>query len=388
MREVAPIAARISPEAIADAQFQVEFPTDFARIVSAPERFIDESLVRSFARDGDPAELARLVVEVDPVRWQVIEAWLLDQMALTGRWSEFWAVAWPIADSASGGPLVERVLSTEAGLEGFLAAQLDGIEAATSPALEPFVVRWLERHREEFRRGSDRLFATATHALPRVQAWAAERVRQVGANDAFLLRLLESRRSSAMALARELALDPAREQPLDLAVTFYDSPDPQARDLGRQIATARAAEIPLEALLARLSEHPDPIVQAEVAARAEQDGVALPPQFVQSVMRGRNRARRAKEIVKRSLAEPIATDVTVLLEIARGSSAVDAEWAMARLADLAMTGKEIEGVAVDGVPECDDGDHRSAMSARVQRWSLTMVSASSLRPRPRDPRSS
>ena len=73
-------------------------------------------------------------------------------------------------------------------------------------------------------------------------------------------------------------------------------------------------------------------------------------QFDRDVLRGRNRARRAKEAVKARQTFDPTIDVETLLSLARGAGTPrDAEWALGQLARRALAGETIEGFALDGV---------------------------------------
>ena len=93
-----------------------------------------------------------------------------------------------------------------------------------------------------------------------------------------------------------------------------------------------------------------------------QDGAPLVPnaaplgplkeagEFDRVVLRGRGRAREAKEKVKERLArsDEAALQPAVLLEMARGRVARDREWALEQIARLAAAGVEVPGVEVLG----------------------------------------
>jgi hypothetical protein len=70
--------------------------------------------------------------------------------------------------------------------------------------------------------------------------------------------------------------------------------------------------------------------------------------FDRGMLRSQNRARRAREAVKTRLERSPGVDAAVLLEMARGNTPRDAEWALAQLARLAAEGQTVEGVAVEG----------------------------------------
>lgn len=96
----------------------------------------------------------------------------------------------------------------------------------------------------------------------------------------------------------------------------------------------------------------------EVVARTLLETPALAAalgEFDCAVLRTRDKGRRAKELVKRRLdANPVGTgeqglDTAALLELARGQTGRDAEWALGQLARRAAAGEAVAGLTVDGV---------------------------------------
>ncbi len=82
------------------------------------------------------------------------------------------------------------------------------------------------------------------------------------------------------------------------------------------------------------------------ACSQTEERFAQAPAFDRQVLRARNQGRKAKELVKRRLDAETSQDIPLLLELARGRSSRDAEWALGQLARLAVAGVEIEGVEV------------------------------------------
>ncbi len=66
------------------------------------------------------------------------------------------------------------------------------------------------------------------------------------------------------------------------------------------------------------------------------------------MLRARDRARRAKELVKRRQAHETPSDIALLLQMARSRTGRDSDWAWEQLARLALDGYEIEALTVDG----------------------------------------
>ena len=71
-------------------------------------------------------------------------------------------------------------------------------------------------------------------------------------------------------------------------------------------------------------------------------------EFDRAVLRAPDRGRRAKELVKRRRERAAPEEIPLLLEMARGHTGRDAEWALAQLAQLALDGHAIDGFTLDG----------------------------------------
>jgi hypothetical protein len=113
----------------------------------------------------------------------------------------------------------------------------------------------------------------------------------------------------------------------------------------------RWSHLPKSQVLSALFENPDPETQALVTQLLS--GAEIKPEesaaFEGEVLRQKNRARKAKEIVKvRQDKESVSyIDTPTLLALARGSRTPrDADWALAQLAKRAMAGEIIEGLEI------------------------------------------
>lgn len=219
---------------------------------------------------------------------------------------------------------------------------------------------------DRFGRDSDLLLAAATHPLPDVRDPALARVRAVGMGLAFALKLLESEVPPSVAAGRAFfeqstaaAAAEAEPRAFDHALALCDSPKASVRELGRQYVRSRWEILPRPNLYRALFENAEPDMQAFVARLLNDEPDALPEEtaeFDRIVLRTRHRARRAKELVKERqtvtlpASDPASADVETLLALARGSGTPrDAEWAMTQLARLALSGRQIDGLSIEGV---------------------------------------
>jgi hypothetical protein len=124
--------------------------------------------------------------------------------------------------------------------------------------------------------------------------------------------------------------------------------------------TDQAELIDRNALAEALAEHADPQMQAFVARLLGHDPA---PQFDREVLRVRNKARGAKEIVKDrqevlgAMNQGGVVDTATLLALARGASTPrDSDWALTQLVRRAMAGETIEGLTIEGAAVAAPGE--------------------------------
>ena len=134
-----------------------------------------------------------------------------------------------------------------------------------------------------------------------------------------------------------------KEKETHAILALCDSPKEEVRTMGMEMIDKRKKALNYEnsELLSCLSEHPDVYVQTKVAEALGKEEVT--PDFAQKfdrqVLRQRNMARQAKEIIKDRLNQHIDLDEEMLLELAKSTNTKDAEWAIFQLTKLALAGK-------------------------------------------------
>ena len=188
----------------------------------------------------------------------------------------------------------------------------------------------------------------ATHPLERVRDFGLSELQARGLNVPLALRLLESQLREPMDFAKRW-FEAQDENAVNLALALCDSPKLDARIYGREFVEKRLDFLLENGLLERLEENPNADTQSFVAELLTRKPEAEPTQFDRAVLRSRHRARRAKTLVqaRRASSTPLPDDAT-LLELARGKTPRDAEWALSQLARRALE-QPVEGVEVSGV---------------------------------------
>jgi hypothetical protein len=319
------------------------------RLLQARE-FSTDAIVH-LARALPAPALAEAVAGMEDVTWTRLRDALLEALADDAWRIRFWQAVWVAVPADESGTLARRVLADPGIADTFLAVDLEGFLADAPPATGELLLRWAIAHERRFERDSSLLLAAATASLRQMREWGLARVRALGMDLPFALRLMESGLPEAAAAGQEwfTAIPPGGEGELEALLALCDSPDRQTRAFGRELAWERET-ISREEILRRLAEHVDPVTQ-EWVARALRERPELASElasFEGQVLRTRDRARRAKEQVKARRQNDPTPDIPLLLELARGRTRRDAEWALEQLARLAADGHAIEGFSLDG----------------------------------------
>jgi hypothetical protein len=328
------------------------------RLQSRPflAELISRETFASLVRQASPETLLRLTAAMPDAKWDELRGgWLRlvqEGVGLVGVWKALQEAV----DTDETGRLIVRLLENAEFSDALLGLGGEDAEVALDIRRDPFdglLRRWVERRAEIFTRDSAPLLLAATHELSGVREWGLARAKAVGFGLPFALRLLECEIPASVAVGREFfgAVPTGGDREFDYALALCDSPLVSVRRFGREFVTARWETLPQSDLLRALFENPDPESQAFVSEK-------LPTQtgtpedtgtFRSEVLRQKNRARKAKEAVKRSEAAGPTVDTATLLELARGSGTPrDAEWALSQLARRALAGEQIPGFALDG----------------------------------------
>ena len=294
-----------------------------------------------------------LIAAVPDERWPDFRPFLRDHLRAGIGLDAFWNAA-PSALAADAEGRLEQRLLQDAEIADTVGLVDDlGLLSIREPAFDAVLGRWAAAREALFTANSPLLLQAATHVLPTVRTWAVNRVRALGLDLPFALRLLESSLPASMEVGEVFftSLPPGDAGERGYALALGDSPLAPVRALGRTFITTRWETLPQEDLLWALFENFHPDMQAFAAGLLSRSSSrpAGTAQFDGEVLRARHTARRAKEQVKaRQTVEP-TVDVPTLLALARSRTLRDSEWALGQLARLALSGQEIEGFSVTGV---------------------------------------
>jgi hypothetical protein len=295
-----------------------------------------------------------LLLAGTPERWTAARAALLTWLEEPAMLGAFWQGIWEKLRGAADAQLQERLLGDAEITRTFLRISPEAFEPflrTDEPAHEPWLLRWLEANVPG--RDDEIFVLAATHQQPGVRRWGLQRARRLGVDLPLALRLMEAELPDCVALAKLFFADAPRrgDEEFDYAMALCDSPGSMARSYGREFIAARRETLLSEKLLANLAQHSEADMQAWLAEQLLQvsSPVEATQPFDRAVLRSRGRARRAKEFVQQrheGQSETAPLDTATLLELARGRTKRDADWALRQLAQRALSGEKIEGIEV------------------------------------------
>ena len=292
------------------------------------------------------------LLETNAQRWPAAREAVVQSLQEPAGLIAFWTAVWERM-KAGDTLLKERLLDDEAIVATFERIEPQAFEPflkTDDPTHEPWLLRWFKAHKPE--KGEELLLLAATHNLPGVRKWGLGRAEYLHLDLATALRLLEAELPDCIQAGRKffegVPTGSADEQ--DYALALCDSPGYAAREYGREFIEARRESLFKGDLLARLTQHSSPDMQAWLAERLLENPAPseATQTFDKAVLRARGRARQAKNLVQarqeKANAEQAKIETATLLEIARSRTPRDADWALRQLAERALAGEKIDGV--------------------------------------------
>jgi hypothetical protein len=240
------------------------------------------------------------------------------------------------------------------------ADDIAGILAIREPSFARLLGDYVNHHIGRITASDALLLTAATHPLPEVRDPALALLSSRTVRLPMALGLLESEVPASIAAGSRWFSETEEPDHLTRALALCDSPVASVRAIGRSYVTDHSELIDRNALAEALAEHADPQMQAFVARLLGHDPA---PQFDREVLRVRNKARGAKEIVKdrqevlAAMNQGGVVDTATLLALARGASTPrDSDWALTQLVRRAMAGETIEGLTIEGAAVAAPGE--------------------------------
>ncbi len=343
----------------------LELLSSLAITIAPAHSKLAENLLLRLAAKGDSQltlnSLSRIIESMPEGGWATRSAVLQKVIALDPAVSRS---VWVGVAGEMQSPVAQIHVSSRA-LAGGLVDAINSDELKTIGAVQASYLTQALRTAPS-RLYQDRGFAVAcsTSPHPELQQLAIARMESRLLVQSVYVPLAESGMPAAMMAAeRYIASIKDRSEFTKAVITVCDSGASSTRAIGLSFIERKKDRLDLNALLVALAEHTSPDVTAVVATIAA-SGIAVKrevlDQFDNRVLRTRRAGRKAKELVKRRL-ETLVPDAVVpiganqkvddrriqaLVDMARGSSLRDRDWALQQLARLALDGHPIPQVQV------------------------------------------
>lgn len=350
-------------ERIEHHQSAAQLLYSLAIAISRADSKLAENLLLRLATKGDPQQtlgaLSRIVERMPDGGWATRPAVLQKVIA---RDQAVTRLVW----LGVGGGLpssVAQIHVASRALAGVLVDAIHSDEIKTIGAVQAsYVMQALRASPSRLYQDRGFAVACATSPHPELQQLVIARLESRRLVESVYVPLAESGMPAAVAAAeRYVASIKDRSALTKAVITVCDSGASSTRAVGLRFIESHLDRLDLNALLVALAEHTSPDVTAAhfAASGIEVKRDAL-DQFDNRVLRTRRTGRTAKELVKRRLERPapdaaisIGSNQTVddrriqsLVDMARGSSLRDRDWALQQLARLALDGHAIPQVQV------------------------------------------
>lgn len=307
-------------------------------------------VVGAITQSLTPDTLIKCITHIQEDKWSTIEPHVY-QYCISKQGAEFWiALLKLLPEQEEGSTLTARTMNNETIAATFYQITDASILEEQHPLLGELLFGWVQKQEVLFTPNSNLLYQALVHKITPIRQWATARTKTTEMILPFALRLMESQMPSAYALGQRFfeRTPKGHEEELNYVLSLCDSPNETVRNFGIHFLQERKESFHNDIALQFLSEHTDPIIQSFVAKQLVQETPdhQFVQQFDKAVLYTKNQSRKAKELVKERVAQDLAIDAQVLLNIARGKGEGDKEWAIFQLTKLALSGKEIEGFAL------------------------------------------
>jgi len=311
------------------------------------ERVVDEIFRRAIL--GDAPQLAKVVEKaldegVDPTR--LAASALKTPLGLL--------VIWNLAASKAGSALVEAAPDVVRATGDSITAEL--LRSGSAGQLG-FTLRYIKKNPARIASDVDFGIAAATSSAGTLQAESIKQLRANGQLPGVWLTLVESGVPKAVVAARDYvaSLEDGREF-RSAVLKCLDSEVSEVNDLGVELLELKLRQSTDRKFWTALAESEDARIAAFVTYKpqlATYIDEAVLADFDRRILTSPRRNQSAREAVKArldgTLTEAVWASparVATLLEIARGQRVGDKEWALGKLAELALAGVAIDGLDV------------------------------------------
>lgn len=293
----------------------------------------------------DNETLMAILNTVDEATWEQIQSPVLTYLKSKKGTTLWLHILRTLNDETAVKNILTQKIESDETIQKTLL-NVDSVEVLDchNPAFESLLLNWVIAHTTLFQPNSPALLTALTHRLPKIRNWAMEKVNLTDFNLSFALQLMESGLPESAQFAQDFFNQTPKgtQEETDHVLALLDSPDESTRQFGQTYFDARKIHLNNPIAIACLTEHTDPKVQAHVAESLDKNIASNVKQtFDRAVLRSKNRARTAKELVKKRVEKDLQIDYAVLIELAHGQNVKDREWAIEQLMKLTLSGVEI-----------------------------------------------
>lgn len=285
--------------------------------------------------------LLDLLTQLDEQEWEQWGAAMQTAMQQISQ-DELWSGILRKLNGEGQDILLSRLMEEGRFKEQILALPNPQVLDVNLPSLAGIVVEWTQKHQSLLVEDQQLLFRALIHKLEGVRNVAKAICKNVEPSMPFIVQLLESSLPDAEQLGKQMIEESEEPAYLEGILSMIDSPSRKVRMWALGMIEKQPKKLNISYVLECLTEHSDPQIQAFVLSQKELTLKDTKGQtyLQKNVLNGRNRARKAKELIKQGDSN---VPVEILLELARGNNKNDAEWALLELAKASLAGAEIAG---------------------------------------------
>lgn len=285
--------------------------------------------------------LLDLLTQLDEQEWEQWGAAMQEVMQQIPQ-NELWSGILRKLNGEGQDLLLSRLMEEGRFKEQILALPNPQVLDVNLPSLADIIVKWTHKHQSLLVEDQQLLFKALIHKLEGVRNIANAICKNVEPSMPFIVQLLESSLPDVEQLGKQMIEESEETAYLEGILSMIDSPSQKVRMWALEMIEKQPKKLNISYVLECLTEHSDPQIQAFVLSQKESTIKDTKGQsyLQKNVLNGRNRARKAKELIKQGDAN---VPVEILLELARGNNKNDAEWALLELAKASLAGAEIAG---------------------------------------------
>ncbi|TAF64791.1 MAG: hypothetical protein EAZ55_10325 [Cytophagales bacterium] len=318
---------------------------------------LPESLLEWLFENLKDTHFLDIINQSTPESWENLKDKVYDLFAEKQKEVGFWKDIIERVIQNPNSLLNQRIVANAYFQSLFLTQTDTTVIDIEDDAFEDLLLQWFSQNKQLFAMDTPLLYKLVIHKMPTLRHKAIEWAEEQGISISFGLQMLESLMPDAVQSAQNFYthITPKSDIEKEAALVLIDSPKAEVRQFGLAFLETRQQNFQYEgAILAFLAEHADKKIQTFVANAIDnnKDIQDLPfvAQFDKEMLRMRNKNRKAKENIKKRIAQNLTTDTELLLELAESHTKKEAEWAIVQIAKKVLAGEVIEEVTIESTP--------------------------------------